>query len=352
MTWVRPVNCPSRERLMLRIILKSCVRRLSFLYAYNRRFRVAAVAVVLIIFLTSTALAAGWQSSLDTNAPFPDTAGDSAAASAVPALDQTSIAGSQTHSVAEFAAAETLSGDLAAELDRSNLDSDNLTQPSADLAVTRQNTDKTTAASTAIRSIPAATTRKATTTPATTARATTIQTTAATRTAAAAFPGIARSITDRWQFPLKCEPETPVYGSFGSARTSKRLHAGIDLYAPSGTAVYAMTSGKVQNIAVFYNNLMELAVANHDGTTIRYCELVPLVKIGDTVSQGQIIAKLRKNYDGTCMLHLEIYAKISSEPLTQTENLTHYLYVPIGKKPYVRRCDLVDPSAVYALRRP
>ncbi|HBP37601.1 MAG TPA: hypothetical protein DD640_02455 [Clostridiales bacterium] len=165
------------------------------------------------------------------------------------------------------------------------------------------------------------------------------------------YPGIDRSITADWIFPLQVETETPVYGLFGSSRSSRRIHAGIDLYAPTGTPIYAMTAGWVQNIDDFYQGLSEIAIANQDGTTIRYCELIPSVSIGDQVVQGQQIGTLKQNYDGTCMLHLEIYATISSDPLTQTENLSDYLHVPVGKKSYLRRRDLVDPSAVLLTMR-
>jgi murein DD-endopeptidase MepM/ murein hydrolase activator NlpD len=168
----------------------------------------------------------------------------------------------------------------------------------------------------------------------------------------AVFPGIDSKVTKLWSFPLKTEPYTPDAGQFGTRRTSKRIHAGIDLYAPSGTAVYAMASGRVSSIDVFYQGLKDIAIVNDDGTTIRYCELAPLVKVGDLVSQGQKIAKLRRNYDGTCMLHLEIYASASSQALTQTGNARDYLYVPAESKSYLRRRDLVDPSAVYSLKRP
>ena len=168
---------------------------------------------------------------------------------------------------------------------------------------------------------------------------------------ATTFQGIAPAITSRWVFPLKIEPYTPTIGVFGAARTSNRLHGGIDLYADPGTPVYAMTAGKVKDVLVFYENLMAVDVANADGTTIRYGELAPAVKIGDTVARGDLIGKLRRNSGGTCMLHLEIYATVSAEDLTQVDNKKNYSNVPVGSKSYRRRWDLVDPSAVYSLDR-
>ena len=112
-----------------------------------------------------------------------------------------------------------------------------------------------------------------------------------------------------------------------------------------------MTGGKASQICLFYELLLAIEVENDDGTTIRYTELTPLVKVGDRVEQGQLIARLKKNSGGSCMLHLEIYATAGTGPLTQVNNKT-YLYVPMRTKSYMRRSDLVDPSAVYQLPRP
>jgi murein DD-endopeptidase MepM/ murein hydrolase activator NlpD len=165
------------------------------------------------------------------------------------------------------------------------------------------------------------------------------------------FPGIDPQITGQWRFPLKTEPYTPPAGVFGSGRTSRRIHAGIDLYAPTGTGVYAMTSGRVFSIGIFYQGLKSIVVENDDGTTLHYTELAPLVEIGDRIEQGQLIARLRRNNDGTCMLHLEIYAAIDDEPVIQDWNKDDFLYVPFETKSYNRRRDLVDPSAIYSLQR-
>jgi murein DD-endopeptidase MepM/ murein hydrolase activator NlpD len=166
------------------------------------------------------------------------------------------------------------------------------------------------------------------------------------------FPGIDPQITSQWLFPLKTEPYTPPAGIFGCGRTRSRIHAGIDLYAPSGTGVYAMAAGRVVSSGVFYQGLKNLVVENDDGTTIHYAELEPVAAVGDRVSQGQLIAKLRRNFDGTCMLHLEVYATVDEQPVIQNGNNDDYLYVPFEAKSYERRRDLVDPSAVYALPRP
>lgn len=164
------------------------------------------------------------------------------------------------------------------------------------------------------------------------------------------FWGISQQITSQWIFPLQIETHTPVQGLFGASRSNGRAHAGIDLYAPNGTDVFAMASGRVRSIYLFYEDLLAFEVENDDGTLIRYTELDPLVKTGERVEQGQLIAQLRKNSSGSCMLHLEIYATCSGQPTTQTDNRSNYLYVSHTSS-FMRRSDLVDPSAVYSLPR-
>ena len=164
------------------------------------------------------------------------------------------------------------------------------------------------------------------------------------------FWGISQQITSQWIFPLQIETHTPVQGQFGASRSNGRAHAGIDLYAPNGTDVFAMASGRVRSIYLFYEDLLAFEVENDDGTLIRYTELDPLVKTGERVEQGQLIAQLRKNSSGSCMLHLEIYATCSGQPTTQTDNRSNYLYVSHTSS-FMRRSDLVDPSAVYSLPR-
>lgn len=179
----------------------------------------------------------------------------------------------------------------------------------------------------------------------------TVAVTENTAPAATEFPGIDSRITSRWLFPLRVDTYTPAQGLFGASRGSSRAHAGIDLYAPHGTEVYAMTSGQVRSIYLFYENLLAFEVENDDGTMIRYTELEPLVKVGDRVEQGQLIARLRRNSSGSCMLHLEIYATSCQTPMTQTDNKSNYLYVSTSGRSFMRRSDLVDPTAVYSLPR-
>lgn len=146
-----------------------------------------------------------------------------------------------------------------------------------------------------------------------------------------------------WICPVK-EEFGEVVGSrtFASSRGGgKRAHAGLDFVAPHGTKVYAITSGTVQRVAVFYQNTWAVEVMNDDGSILRYCEIATDLKVGDYVMQGDIIGTILRAESGTEMLHMEVYLGDGEGMLTQSGNKT-YLYV--NEKNYLRRSDLLDPT--------
>lgn len=144
----------------------------------------------------------------------------------------------------------------------------------------------------------------------------------------------------------------PVRAAFGEVTGSrrfatsrgggKRAHAGLDFVAPHGTKVYAITSGTVQRIAVFYQSTLAVEVANDDGSILRYCEIATDLKVGDYVQQGDVIGTIMRADGGTEMLHMEVYLGDEEGMLTQSGNRT-YKYVDDSKY-YVRRSDLLDPT--------
>lgn len=146
-----------------------------------------------------------------------------------------------------------------------------------------------------------------------------------------------------WICPVK-DAFGEVVGSrtFASSRGGgKRAHAGLDFVAPHGTKVYAVTSGTVQRVALFYQNTWAVEVANDDGSVLRYCEIATNLKVGDYVSQGDIIGTILRANSGTEMVHMEVYLGDGEGMLTQSGNKT-YKYV--NEKNYMRRSDLVDPT--------
>jgi murein DD-endopeptidase MepM/ murein hydrolase activator NlpD len=146
-----------------------------------------------------------------------------------------------------------------------------------------------------------------------------------------------------WICPVKDEfGEVVGSRTFASSRGGgKRAHAGLDFVAPHGTKVYAITSGTVQRVAVFYQNTWAVEVLNDDGSILRYCEIATELKVGDYVQQGDIIGTILRANSGTEMLHMEVYYGDGEGMLTQSGNKT-YKYV--SEKNYMRRSDLLDPT--------
>ena len=147
-----------------------------------------------------------------------------------------------------------------------------------------------------------------------------------------------------WSCPVKDEfGEVTGSRKFATSRGGgKRAHAGLDFVAPHGTKVYAITSGTVQRVAVFYQSTWAVEVANDDGSILRYCEIATELEVGDHVEQGDTIGTIMRADGGTEMLHMEVYLGDEEGMLTQSGNRT-YKYVDDSKY-YVRRCDLLDPT--------
>jgi murein DD-endopeptidase MepM/ murein hydrolase activator NlpD len=103
---------------------------------------------------------------------------------------------------------------------------------------------------------------------------------------------------------------TDTYGMHDYIRVSgSRMHTGVDIAAPTGTAVHAATSGKVK-VAGWdrsgYGNLV--VIAAYDGREYYYGHnSALLVRAGQTVAQGQVIARVGSTGASTGPhLHFEI----------------------------------------------
>ena len=193
-----------------------------------------------------------------------------------------------------------------------------------------------------------------TTVPETTAPVTVPPTTGPTQRPTPTNPVVAAFEAERmktWTCPLKV-PFGEVVGSrtFASSRGGgKRAHAGLDFVAPHGTKVYAITDGTVQRVAVFFENTWAVEVKNTDGTILRYCEIATTLKVGDKLSQGDLVGTiLRAEKSKTEMLHMEVYFGNGEGMLTQSGNKT-YTYVDSSKN-FMRRSDLMDPTFLKDLK--
>lgn len=108
-------------------------------------------------------------------------------------------------------------------------------------------------------------------------------------------------------------------GAFGTPRKHD-VHTGIDLYCEDGDYVYAIEDGIVVNICDFtgpkanlpwWNDTRAILIEGKSGV-ILYGELSEEVSIGDTVSEGQLIGKIKRVLKinkglPMDMLHLELY---------------------------------------------
>lgn len=146
-----------------------------------------------------------------------------------------------------------------------------------------------------------------------------------------------------WTCPVKDEfGEVTGSRMFATSRGGgKRAHAGLDFVAPHGTKVYAITSGTVQRVAVFYQSTLAVEVVNDDGSILRYCEIATDLKAGDYVKQGDLIGTIMRADGGTEMLHMEVYYGDSEGMLTQSGNTTYWY---VDSKNFLRRSDLLDPT--------
>ena len=133
--------------------------------------------------------------------------------------------------------------------------------------------------------------------------------------------------------------------SFGSNRGGGRAHAACDLYLPVGTTIHAIADGKVvRGPYPFYAGTFAIEI-DHGDFLARYGEVQPgaFVKQGDQVKACQPLAKVgRLNGMKVSMLHLELYDKSASGPLTVS--IAQSGRAKSGR-PYLRRKDLIDPTS-------
>jgi murein DD-endopeptidase MepM/ murein hydrolase activator NlpD len=112
----------------------------------------------------------------------------------------------------------------------------------------------------------------------------------------------------------------------------------LRLIAPLGTEIHAIEDGVViQASEPFYHGTNSIVVRHASGIVVRYCEIKandPVVKLGDVVRSGQLIAHVGKMFVDS-MLHFEVYSGTATGPLTQR-----------GAGAFQRRADLIDPTVL------
>ena len=135
--------------------------------------------------------------------------------------------------------------------------------------------------------------------------------------------------------------------AFASPRDGgARLHAGCDLYFACGTWIHAIADGTViRGPYAFYCQTYALEI-DHGSFLARYGEIQSQteVKAGAKVRAGQRIAKVGHLVGiqvPSDMLHLELYDKSCSGPLTVGSSSCSAVN---GGVAFMRRKDLIDPT--------
>ena len=138
----------------------------------------------------------------------------------------------------------------------------------------------------------------------------------------------------------------PAWGDYGHNRASgKRSHGGCDVYADEGTKVVAVKSGTIiaeetVKMSAGWGGAGAITI-DHGDFIIRYGEVKNIKKTSGNVVQGEHIADVDNTtfYPKQAMLHLEMYDKTATGPLTQTSSKKK-----VNGRPIMRREDSIDPT--------
>lgn len=127
-----------------------------------------------------------------------------------------------------------------------------------------------------------------------------------------------------------------------------RAHAGCDLYFPANTWIHAIADGVVLRDPYHFYDVVFAVDVDHGDFLVRYGEIrtnCPL-RAGDRVKAGAPIAQVGKmKAIEQPMLHLELYDKSASGPLTE-QNRARSKKRRSDGVPFFRRMDLIDPTAL------
>lgn len=113
----------------------------------------------------------------------------------------------------------------------------------------------------------------------------------------------------KWEWPLDSRIQTSSFGfRTDPINGSAGFHTGLDIGAACGSDAYASREGQVSfaGVAGGYGN--RIVILHPNGVSSSYNHLQEiLVKVGDQVKQGQVIAKVGTTGNSTgCHLHFEI----------------------------------------------
>lgn len=116
-----------------------------------------------------------------------------------------------------------------------------------------------------------------------------------------------------------CGVGLPVAGqvSSGFGMRHGRMHPGLDLRAPIGTAVNAAASGRVVFLGSYYHYGLMVEIEHPGGTRARYAHLsrfAPGLRVGQEVGGGQLIGAVGRT-GRTTGPHLHIELRRDGRPV-------------------------------------
>lgn len=136
------------------------------------------------------------------------------------------------------------------------------------------------------------------------------------------------------------------WGDYGHNRSNgTRSHAGCDIYANENEPVYAVKSGTIISSETVSSSSgwggAGAITIDHGDYIIRYGEVKNITQTSGTVTQGQRIAVVSNTtfYPAQAMLHLEMYDKSATGPLTNTNSPKM-----VNGRPIRRRIDSINPT--------
>ena len=136
------------------------------------------------------------------------------------------------------------------------------------------------------------------------------------------------------------------WGDYGHNRSNgKRSHAGCDIYTQVDEPVYAVKSGTIISSETVSNSPgwggAGAITVDHGDYIIRYGEVKNITQLSGPVVQGQRLAIVSNTtfYPAQAMLHLEMYNKTATGPLTNPNSPKK-----VNGRPIRRRVDSINPT--------
>ena len=131
--------------------------------------------------------------------------------------------------------------------------------------------------------------------------------------------------------PVSGVSSQQLYDSFGDSRSEGRQHRALDIRAPKGTPVLAVTDGVIKRIFYSERGGKTLYQLSSDGKVVYYYahldSYANAISEGSAVKQGEVIAYVGDTGNagsGNCHLHFAMWAVTDPKRIWEGENINPY----------------------------